>query len=514
MMAASSAPAPKAPVRLGPVLEESVVSGCSTAVLSPTDDSAILSEGVHLTWRERWIPFFRGLGLESVLFLYTITFAMRFVVTQQLFINKACLAAYPEDVCMRLSQQNATVRDEVTRNANIHNLLLVLSEFVPASIMSIFLSSWCDKHGNRIPLLVNLVGAFILDAGTVVTVLVFSTPMYVNIMLGFVCGATGGLVCMTAIVESNASRSSREDMRAVKFLFVMSALLVGVQLGQLISGELFSAGGYLPVYCVSVGIVLCSILFVLVFNAGTTSSSSRLRDMLKDLRMHNFKEGFDAAFGWRPHGLRHRLVLLALSLGVILFNAETGKSISFYFSLRRFHWSVAMYSNMAAGFGALDIVCSGLFIGFCSRVLKVPDLVMAMAGILSMTAFLVIKGFSREPWMYYMGCALGSLSSVTPVAILSNVSKLISKDEAGKVFSFWSSCESLVPIAGNLFSSLVFNAVLEIDAGLPFFISAGLMAIPLCSVTYCLYREVAMYASLPRNDADCEPDMRNTAVHS
>ncbi|XP_077500416.1 putative peptidoglycan muropeptide transporter SLC46 isoform X2 [Amblyomma americanum] len=509
MMASPSSPS-KNPVHLGPVLEESVACS-SSVVLAPADEG---SPECHLTWRERWIPFFRGLGLESVLFLYTITFAMRFVVTQQLFIAKSCLSAYPEDVCATLSQQNATVRDAVTRNANIHNLLLVLSEFVPAAVMSVFLSSWCDKHGNRIPLLLNLCGAFVLDAGTVVTVLVFSAPMYVNVVLGLVCGVTGGLVCMTAIVESNASRSSREDMRAVKFLFVMSALLVGVQLGQLISGELFSAGGYLPVYCVSVGIVLFNILMVVVFNAGTTSSTSRLREMLKDLRMHNFKEGFDAAFGWRPHGLRHRLVLLALSLGVILFNAETGKSISFYFSLRRFHWSVAMYSNMAAGFGALDIVCSGLFIGFCSRVLKLPDLVMAMAGILSMTAFLVIKGFSREPWMYYMGCALGSLTSVTPVAILSNVSKLISKDEAGKVFSFWSSCESLVPIAGNLFSSLVFNAVLEIDAGLPFFISAGLMVVPLCAVTYCLYREVAVYSSLPRSDGDYEQDSRPSAVSS
>nr|XP_037288673.1 uncharacterized protein LOC119181522 [Rhipicephalus microplus] len=315
MDSAASSPR-KDPVRARPVLERAWPSTSVVLCRRATPRNG------HLSWRERWVPFFRGLGLESVLFLYTITFAMRFVVTQQLFITKSCLSAYPDDVCATLSQQNSSVRDTVTRNANIHNLLLVLAEFVPAAVMSVFLSSWCDKHGNRIPLLLNLCGAFVLDAGTIVTVLVFSAPMYVNVILGLLCGMTGGLVCMTAIVESNASRSSREDMRAVKFLVVMSALLVGVQLGQVISGELFSAGGYLPVYCVSVGIVVCSMLVVLVFNAGTSSSTSRLSDMLKDLRMHNFKEGFDAAFGWRPHGLRHRLVLLALSLGVILFNAE------------------------------------------------------------------------------------------------------------------------------------------------------------------------------------------------
>lgn len=479
----SAKPISKDPVALGALLEE------SNAVVVPAEDGAI-------SWRERWIPFFKSLSLEFILFFYTTTFAMRFVVTQQLFIAKSCLSSYPDDVCDRLDLQNATVRDNVTKIANIHNLLLVLSEFVPASIVSVFLSSWYDKHGNRIPLLFNLAGAAILDSGTILTVVFFKTPMYVNVLLGLVCGMTGGLVCMTAIVESNASRSSREDMRAVKFLFVMSALLVGVQTGQLLSGELYSAGGYLPVYCVSVGLVVFSLGMVVVFNVGTSDSSAGWRGMLKDLRVGNFKEGFDAAFGWRPHGLRHRLCLLALSLGVILFNAETGKGISFYYTLKRFHWSVTEYSNLSAGFGALDILCSGLFITVCSRLLGAHDLVMALVGISSMTAFLVIKGLSYCTWMYYMGCALGCLTSVAPVAILAHVSKLISKDEAGKVFSFWSSCESLVPIAGNVFASLVFNSVLEINPGLPFFISAGLMAVPLIAITYCLYRGLIVYRSL------------------
>lgn len=495
----SAKPISKDPVALGTVLEE------STLAVVQVQDSDI-------SWRERWIPFFKSLSLESILFFYTATFAMRFVVTQQLFIAKSCLSSYPDDVCDRLDLQNATVRDDVTKVANVHNLLLVLSEFVPASVMSVFLSSWCDKHGNRIPLMFNLAGAAVLDGGTILTVVFFKTPMYVNVLLGLVCGMTGGMVCMTAIVESNASRSSREDMRAVKFLFVMSALLVGVQAGQLLSGELYSAGGYLPVYCVSVGLVVFSMGIVAVFNVGSATSSAGWRDMLKDLRVSNFKEGFDAAFGWRPHGLRHRLCLLALSLGVILFNAETGKGISFYYTLKRFHWSVTEFSNLSAGFGALDILCSGLFITVCSRLLGAHDLVMALVGISSMTAFLVIKGLSYDPWMYYMGCALGALSSVAPVAILAHVSKLISKDEAGKVFSFWSSCESLVPIAGNVFGSLVLNSVLDLNPGFPFFISAGLMVVPLAAVTYCLYRGLAVYRSLEDDSRDVRPPPYDSPV--
>lgn len=278
---------------------------------------------VQLSWKQRWIPFFKSLSLEYILFLYTITFSMRFVVTQELFIAKSCLSRYPRDLCDALAFQNTTVRDDVTRVANLHNLLLVLAEFVPAAVMSVFLSSWYDRHGNRVPLLLDLTGAAVLDAGTILTVVFFEAPMYVNVLLGLVCGMTGGIVCMTAIVESSASTTSREDMRAVKFLFVMSALLVGVQIGQMLSGELFSAGGYLPVYSVSVGIIVFSIVSVLVFNVGTATSSSGWRAMLSDLRLHNFKEGYDAAFGWRPNGVRHQLVLLVTAIGVILFNAES-----------------------------------------------------------------------------------------------------------------------------------------------------------------------------------------------
>ncbi|KAL3212341.1 hypothetical protein MRX96_036004 [Rhipicephalus microplus] len=57
---------------------------------------------------------------------------------------------------------------------------------------------------------------------------------------------------------------------------------------------------------------------------------------------------------------------------------------------------------------------------------------------------------------------------------------------AAKVFSFWTTCESLVPAFGDIFSSLVFNAALSYQPGLPFLIGAALQLFPLAALILCL----------------------------
>lgn len=122
--------------------------------------------------------------------------------------------------------QNATVKTTITNVADIYTLFLVLAECVPAGLASVFVSLWCEKHGNGIPGVVSLMRAALLDVGTVASVLFLKTPLFVNVLLGLVCGAIGGIVCVTAAVQSNASKSTVEDMTTEKFLFVMTALLV------------------------------------------------------------------------------------------------------------------------------------------------------------------------------------------------------------------------------------------------------------------------------------------------
>lgn len=97
-----------------------------------------------------------------------------------------------------------------------------------------------------------------------------------------------------------------------------------------------------------------------------------------------------------------------------------------------------------------------------------------------------IKAFAYKDSLYYLGYAFGVPGGTAAVGISTAASRIIGPSEATKVFSFWTTCESLVPAVGDVISSLLFNAFLGVFPGLPFLLGAVLQLIPLGALIYCI----------------------------
>lgn len=69
---------------------------------------------------------------------------------------------------------------------------------------------------------------------------------------------------------------------------------------------------------------------------------------------------------------------------------------------------------------------------------------------------------------------------------MNNIPYSLFLASTAKVFSFWTTCESLVPAVGDVVSSLLFNAFLAVFPGLPFLLGAVLQLIPLGALIYCI----------------------------
>lgn len=439
--------------------------------------------------RVDWLQFVRKLHLELFLFVYAMSYSMRLVMTQDLFLTKACLFKYDINAtsCRNLSW-NKTIKDEVTRYANIHNLCLFLIQFVPAGLLSIFVSPWSDRYGHKIPLLIAIAGGILQDLATLGTVIAFETPMYVTVLCGIPNGFSGGLVSVCASVYSNGSRTVVAELKTVRFACILTALTLGFQLGMFIGGQIFSRGGYLPIYGTSAALLALMALWVVL----TVPFSSQLyrtekKELLRDLlRLDNLKEGGRAVFKPRPGLNRTKLLLMMVSLWFILFNSETARNINYYYTKSRFEWSPVKFSNVTALFGIMQMVATAVCVIVFSRLLQIRDPSLAIIGVVVFAVQNIIKGFATQEWMYYLSYIIGSPGGAAAVGISSYASKLISPHEATKVFSFWTTCESLVPAFGDIFSSLVFNAALEYQPGLPFLIGAILQLFPLVFLIYCL----------------------------
>lgn len=439
--------------------------------------------------RVDWIQFVRKLHLELFLFVYAMSYSMRLVMTQDLFLTKACLFKYDinASACRNLSW-NITVKDEVTRYANIHNLCLFLVQFVPAGLLSIFVSPWSDRYGHKLPILVAIAGGILQDLMTLDTVIVFSAPMYATVLCGLPNGLSGGLVSVCASVYSNGARTVAAELKTVRFACILTALTLGFQLGMFAGGQIFSSGGYEPIYGTSAGLLAVMALWIF----WTVPFSAQLhrtgyRELLRDLlRLDNLREGCQSVFKPRPGWNRAKLLLMMVSLWFILFNSETARNINYFYTKNRFDWSPVKFSNVTAFFGIMQMIATAVCVIVFSRLLQIRDPSLAIIGVVVFALQNTIKGFATEEWMYYLSYVIGSPGGAAAVGISSYASKLIGPYEATKVFSFWTTCESLVPAFGDVFSSLVFNAALEYQPGLPFLIGALLQLFPLAALIYCL----------------------------
>ncbi len=72
------------------------------------------------------------------------------------------------------------------------------------------------------------------------------------------------------------------------------------------------------------------------------------------------------------------------------------------------------------------------------------------------------------------------------------LSKLLDKDEVGKMFSLLGFAESLVPVAGSPAITLIFNHTLDVDPGVAFYCLAalGVCVLPITLYLDLLWRKI------------------------
>ncbi|XP_022647299.1 uncharacterized protein LOC111244429 isoform X1 [Varroa destructor] len=441
-----------------------------------------------------WLRFILGLQLELFLFMYAMSYSMRLVITQDWFLYKSCLSRfnYNESLCHQILDRDNESSDKtaITRVANMYNLCLFLVQFVPAGLLSIFISPFADIYGLKVPLMIATAGGCVQDLLTILTTVTPSLPTVLTALCAIPNGMTGGLVITCASVYSHAARNSAENTKTVRFAVIITALTLGFQLGMFVSGQIFafSHKKHVSVFITS-AIILgsCLVYLWIVVPLGDEIRNATRHELIRDLcRVDNFTEGFKAVFRQRPGRNRKKLLLLMASMWFVLFNSETARNINYYYTKKRYNWNPTDFSNVTAAFGIFQLVATATCIAVFSRALRLSDPAFACIGVVAFMVQNAVKAFADKERLYYLGYTFGVPGGTAAVGISAAASRIIGPSETTKVFSFWTTCESLVPAIGDVISSLLFNAFLGVFPGLPFLLGAVLQLIPLGALIYCI----------------------------
>ena len=127
----------------------------------------------------------------------------------------------------------------------------------------------------------------------------------------------------------------------------------------------------------------------------------------------------------------------------------------------------------------VGMICAVLLL---VRKYKFNDATLTIIGIVSFFLNYDILGAWLSPTGFWVSLVVGSIGHIAAISIRARLSKIVEKDEDGKVFSLLATLESAMPLLASLLFTPIFKWSISFFPGLVFEIQAFILIIPLLAM--------------------------------
>lgn len=181
----------------------------------------------------------------------------------------------------------------------------------------------------------------------------------------------------------------------------------------------------------------------------------------------------------RPERSHIKLWNLMASMTLALICSLGEMTISFQFVQAVYKWDARYYSNVKT-LTALMPAFGGVILPIILvQKFHVKDTTMGIIGSSSIILAATLKGGIMEPFAFFLGEAVSMCTQLLSISFRSIMSKIISFDEIGQVFTVFSCIQSTTPIISAAFYSAIFNGTVEFYPGFVYHVVAMVIFYPL-----------------------------------
>lgn len=224
-----------------------------------------------------------------------------------------------------------------------------------------------------------------------------------------------------------------------------------------------SEGPQLRTYYInfSVSLALDMIALVLLFLLYLSEKSNKKAEISKDSTesnsiaqsknflkvLFNFdhvKDTVKCLFKPREKRVRLQIFLLYIVLFITVITTTGVQVAAVQFNQIAYNWDVSTITTFSAVGQVLSMALLALTSAVLMKWLKLLDGTLILLSQASRFASDLISGVLIKPLAAYISIPVGSLSGIAVVSIRTKLSKLVSEEEVGKIFSLSSTIESLV----------------------------------------------------------------------
>ncbi|CAH1399855.1 unnamed protein product [Nezara viridula] len=420
-----------------------------------------------------------GCSVLPAIFISHLATSMFFAAVPDFLMEKSCSWISPSEKTEIDSICNSTnLVIKATQMASGRNIVRSL---LPSFCVPLF-ARWRDHTGNSKPL---VVAGMVAETFGAVTYLISSmvwslSPEVTGCLESVVGGLFGETICLLGVSCIIIDNSTPEN-RTMRLQTMLSILFVANCLASVIYGFILSTTGYVPFYCVVIGLHIVGITLAVFMVEDKKKKPTKFK---KNSLWQNIKVVFRSR--------RNRAVLWFMMVSSALVESYTSaeNSIIVYYLQQTFKVTIIEEGLIDAYYAFILALGSLIFPYIFTRIFKWTDYKIGIVSAFFTTIFESARVFVQTRVELYLVVYLGLLKCVLLSIPQSIISKSVKDHELGQFLGMASIIQSIITGFIHKTYADTFNLTYQLYPGTFFGISsfANLVIFILLSISSFLAR--------------------------
>ncbi|XP_022916345.1 probable peptidoglycan muropeptide transporter SLC46 isoform X2 [Onthophagus taurus] len=447
------------------------------------------------TWTTKMKEYLQLITVEPTMIFYMMAFMITSIVEQAFFVHKACTVnhGFNETVCDNLVEdQYKELNKEVQLTVSEFHQWNDIAGHLGQIILAFFMGAWADRRGRKLPLTLGLIGKFYYSTMIIVNSQQKDWPVeYIIYTATIPMTITGADVAIFAAaftyitdVSSPENRTLRVTILEVCYLATMPT---GIALGKVLYSNVTNKS-YSIMFTINASLLFIGIIYTLLRLKWRTNEKQRplseANNIFTDFfDLNHVVQTFQTILKKRRNRKRTYLFLLIFAMAFYTFQRDEKPMMYLYVQLV-LKWGFDQFSNFKTYVSALQDVFLLCAIPLMSKYFGWRDTYIMLFGALCHLIARIFYATAQVGWLLYIGGAFAAFGPVVAPVIRSIVSKMISSDERGKIFSILAVADNAIPIVSGTLYSQVYNASIHTHPAAIYYLTIGTQVMVFLAALY------------------------------
>lgn len=415
------------------------------------------------------------------------------LIPNQLLKQTCLMYGFNSTDCSHLGVDNRTRKIEEMIQPIVAQIIMttaLLNSIIPG-LLCLFFSAWSDKFGRKKVICAAFFGHFLTLATFTVLSCLFDGHVIANPWLYVIPYVplilSGGFPTMLVATICYATDLSDENSRSTRLVIMEIITFLGMLIGTASCSFVLKLACPTTVFIISTVCIGFAAIYSSIFVEESLTTSENINfcnQMAKLFSPMPLIEMLRTCFNKR--GINERKIIWCLMVILILIFSTTHstRTVFYLFAREKFNWTLREVTMFDSSTLLISIVgfLSGLAI--FKRILKLPDIVIAVIAIISLFSESILKATAQTTPEIYSAAGVCLFKILSVPMCRSLIASIISKTDIGKVYSFSSALESVFDLIATPLYTYVYTKTFTYFAGAFFFITSSFSIFSLVLILY------------------------------